>query len=146
MAAWGRAIGSSQKIFIYREKEASKPPHNRANERKRPQRQNQTPKSKKPFKNVARDHTPSINLQRKCASQRESHIYIYIYARGGARLLLTLHFSGPYSVSCAITCTCSRTLPYVGSTGELPQMIFCCIFNTFNQFEAFSDVFLYRVS
>ena len=79
MAAWGRAIGSSQKIFIYREKEASKPPHNRASERKRPQRQNQTPKSKKPFKNVARDHTPSINLQRKCASQRESHIYIYIY-------------------------------------------------------------------
>ena len=75
----GRAIGSSQKIFIYREKEASKPPHNRASERKRPQCQNQTPKSKKPFKNVARDHTPSTNLQRKCASQRESYIYIYIY-------------------------------------------------------------------
>ena len=36
---------------------------------------------KKPFKNVAREDTPSINLQRKCASQRESHIYIYIYIR-----------------------------------------------------------------
>ena len=34
---------------------------------------------KKPFKNVAREDTPSINLQRKCASQRESYIYIYIY-------------------------------------------------------------------
>ena len=39
--------------------------------------------------------------------------YIYIYARS-ARLLLTLHFPGPYSVPCAITCTCSRTFPYVG--------------------------------
>ena len=78
MAAWGRAIGSSQKIFIYRKKEASKPlkaPHNRPSERNQPQRQNQTPKSKKPFKNVARDTTPSINLQRKYASQRESYIY-----------------------------------------------------------------------
>ena len=36
---------------------------------------------KKPFKNVAREDTPSINLQRKCASQRESYIYIYIYTR-----------------------------------------------------------------
>ena len=36
---------------------------------------------KKPFKNVAREDTPSTNLQRKCASQRESHIYIYIRAR-----------------------------------------------------------------
>ena len=135
MAAWGRAIGSSQKIFIYREKEASKSPHNRASERKRPQRQNQTPKSKKPFKNVAREDTPSINLQRKCASQRESYIYIYIYiyiyvrARS-ACLLLTLHFPGPYSVSCAITCTCSRTLPYVGS--ELPQKICKWLFSLSN--------------
>ena len=32
----------------------------------------QDPKHKKPFKNVAREDTPSINLQRKCASQRES--------------------------------------------------------------------------
>ena len=75
----GRAIGSSQKIFIYRKNEASKSPHNRPSERKQPQRQNQTPKHKKPFKNVAREDTPSINLQRKCASQRESYIYIYIY-------------------------------------------------------------------
>ena len=67
---------------------------------------------KKPFKNVAREDTPSINLQRKCASQRESYIYIYIYIRArSACLLLTLHFPGPYSVSCAITCTCSRTFP-----------------------------------
>ena len=44
------------------------------------QRQIQTPKSKKPFKNVAREDTPSTNLQRKCASQRESYIYIYIRA------------------------------------------------------------------
>ena len=36
---------------------------------------------KKPLKNVAREDTPSINLQRKCASQRESCIYIYIYIR-----------------------------------------------------------------
>ena len=35
---------------------------------------------KKPFKNVAREDTPSINLQRKCASQRESYIYIYACA------------------------------------------------------------------
>ena len=42
---------------------------NAANKRARQptdiQRQNQTPKSKKPFKNVARDDTPSINLQPK---------------------------------------------------------------------------------
>ena len=31
----------------------------------------QDPKHKKQFKNVARDTTPSINLQRKYASQRE---------------------------------------------------------------------------
>ena len=34
---------------------------------------------KKPFKNETGEDTPSINLQRKCASQRESYIYIYIY-------------------------------------------------------------------
>ena len=71
----------------------------------------QDPKHKKPFKNVAREDTPSINLQRKCASHRESYIYI---RAPSAQTPLTLHFPGPYSVSCAITCTCSRTLPYVG--------------------------------
>ena len=43
---------------------------------------------KKPFKNVAREDTPSTNLQRKCASQREYiyiYIYIYIYTRAEAR-------------------------------------------------------------
>ena len=80
----------------------------------------QDSETQKPFKNVAREDTPSINLQPKCASQRESSFLNY--ARS-ACLLLTLHFPGPYSVSCAITCTCSRTLPYVGSTGELPQII-----------------------
>ena len=138
MAARGGLSGVHN--FIYRERRMPRnPPH-----RRKPARTHQTltkhtsgqpkwPKPvynkhfspdqgserKKPFKNVAREDTPSTNLQRKCASQRES--YIYIYARGGARLLLTLHFPGPYSVSCAITCTCSRTLPYVGSSGELPQ-------------------------
>ena len=47
------------------------------------QRQNQTPKSKKPFKNVARDTTPSINLQRKYASQRESYVSTQKKRQGG---------------------------------------------------------------
>ena len=37
---------------------------------------------KKPFKNVAREDTPSINLQRKCASQRES---LYMQVGTGTR-------------------------------------------------------------
>ena len=80
----------------------------------------QDPKHEKTFENVARDDTPSINLQPKCASHRESS---FLNVRAGPPLPLTLHFPGPYSVSFAITCTCSRTLPYVGSTGELPQII-----------------------
>ena len=97
MAAGG-GLSGVHNFFIYRENDASKPPHWR-----KPARTHQTltkhtsgqpkwPKPvynkhfspdqdserKKPFKNVARDTTSSINLQRKCASQRESYIYIYI--------------------------------------------------------------------
>ena len=95
MAARGGLSGVHN--FIYRERRMPRnPPH-----RRKPARTHQTltkhtsgqpkwPKPvynkhfspdqgserKKPFKNVAREDTPSTNLQRKCASQRESHIYI----------------------------------------------------------------------
>ena len=98
MAAWGGLSGVHKRYLYIQEEGGLKAPHNRPSERNQPQRQNQTPKSKKPFKNVARDTTPSINLQRKYASQRESYIYIYIYM-SLCRIMCPTARSGSWSPS-----------------------------------------------
>ena len=106
MAACGGLSGVYKNIIYIedgaeRERERERERRNNAaNKRARQptdiQRQNQTPRSKKPFKNQARDATPSINLQPKRPPTLKP---FKINVRAGPCALLTLHFPGPFSVS-----------------------------------------------